>query len=71
MVGLTHSTCDRNETINSEDATKKLDATIYRAVGWADGLARNLIEQSDEADAKLECDSDGIVGLRGTWQVGR
>jgi hypothetical protein len=27
----------------------------------ADGLARNLIEQSDEAVAKLECESDGIV----------
>lgn len=34
MVGLTHSTCDRNEAINLEDATKRLEASIDRVQSW-------------------------------------
>ena len=67
MVGLTHSTCDRNVAVWLEDATKKLDATIDRVVGWRMDLREILSVQGDEAFAKPKCESDGIV-IASTWR---
>lgn len=70
MVGLTHSTCGRNVASCLEDATQKLDATIDRVVGWQMDWREILSVQSDEAGAKLECKSDGIVVLVVLGEVG-
>ena len=67
MVELAHSMSDRNVAICLEDATKKLDATIDRVVGWQIDWREILSVQSDETVAKLKCESNGIV-IAGTWR---